>query len=243
MTHVIAEIGVNHMGRVDLAREMIQDVAACGAWGVKFQLYVPELLDARKSVQDQLRGWMLTKRELMSLRRLADRLGLAFGASCFDNPSVELLRSLGPDFQKTACGQWWPGMKRLPVPQFQSYTRAVTPDRGVIPLLCVPRYPACVEDYLPIPYWARGISDHCASDRPDGSFLSRGLGYAEVHVCATHDAPDRDVSIYSHALRRYIANANTIDASIPMERTKVKLKRPIKGQTIAWLRGVKEGES
>jgi hypothetical protein len=245
VTKVIAEIGVNHIGDVALAREMISDASEGGAWGVKFQLYVPELLDARKDVQRKLRGWMLTKRELIALRRMAGAAGLAFGASAFDAPSVELLRSLSPDFQKTACGQAWPGMKRLPVLQIQSYTRTMVPDAGVVPLLCVPKYPSDITDYIPIPSWARGISDHCGDmstcpECPDGAFLSRGMEYCEVHVCCTHDAPDRDVSIFSgSAFRLYVesVNADIADAE-PAARTRVVLKRPIKGQKVAWLRGV-----
>jgi sialic acid synthase SpsE len=243
VTRVIAEIGVNHMGDVAIARQLVEDAAKGGAWGVKVQLYVPELLDARKEKQAELRKWMLTKRELLALRRLAGASGLAFGASCFDNPSVELLKSLAPDFQKTACGQEWPGMKRLPVLQFQSYTRTVGirdcifRGAGIVPFLCVPKYPAHIKDYWPIPAWARGISDHTIGHY--GGALGRGLEYVEVHIGNRADCPDAAVSIRSNALSVYVAIANEKPEDYePVPRTRVVLKRPIKGQRVAWLRGV-----
>ena len=36
---IIAEIGVNHNGKIDLAKEMIQEAANCGADYVKFQTF------------------------------------------------------------------------------------------------------------------------------------------------------------------------------------------------------------
>ena len=42
-TYVIAEIGINHNGDLDLARQMIDAAAAAGCDAVKFQKRTPEL--------------------------------------------------------------------------------------------------------------------------------------------------------------------------------------------------------
>ena len=42
MTHVIAEIGINHNGDMSLARKMIEEAARSGADAVKFQNYSTE---------------------------------------------------------------------------------------------------------------------------------------------------------------------------------------------------------
>lgn len=243
MTRVIAEIGVNHEGDIDRALSMIDDCAEQGVWAVKFQLFVPELLDARPEKVRQLHGWTLNKKEWMRCRRRAAKHGLAFGASCFDDPSVELLRSLGADFQKVACGQRWPTMKWVAPLHFESYTRSMTPRPGVIPLLCVPKYHANLKDYLPIPFWARGISDHTGSPRnypygSGGSSLARGFEYAEVHVTDRSGVPDEVVSWLIGDLKHYMDDANHVDTSEPVRRTRVELDRPINGQRVAWLRGV-----
>ena len=39
LTYIIAEIGVNHNGNVQLAKEMIAQCKKCGANAVKFQTY------------------------------------------------------------------------------------------------------------------------------------------------------------------------------------------------------------
>lgn len=238
MTRVIAEVGVNHMGSVVLAERMFDMAADAGCWGVKLQLYIPELLDARKDVRDRLRGWMLDLDALKHLRRVAGARGLAFGASCFDNPSVDTLEYLEPDFQKTACGQQWPTMRRLQCLQVQSYTHMDTPEPGVTSLICVPQYPCRPFDYLPVPGWALGISDHTHGGFPE---CARGMMYAEVHVMAMTDIvpPDAAVSLNGDELRRYVEVANTpVERHRPAVRTKVALNQQVEGQTVAWLRGV-----
>jgi sialic acid synthase SpsE len=52
-TTVITEIGENHTGDWDLAREMIEEAAAAGADVVKFQSYFGEMVDE----DDPERGW------------------------------------------------------------------------------------------------------------------------------------------------------------------------------------------
>src|SRR5580658_9874668 len=42
-TYVIAEIGINHNGSLDLAKQMIDGAASAGADAVKFQKRTPEL--------------------------------------------------------------------------------------------------------------------------------------------------------------------------------------------------------
>lgn len=241
MTRVIAEIGVNHMGSRSLAERLVHIASAAGCWGVKFQFYIPELLDARKSVQANLREWVLPIAAFRELRSVTAGLGLAFGASCFDNPSVGLLESLEPDFQKTACGQAWPGMRRLPCLQIQSYLHTDTPDPGITPLVCVPKYPCSPFDYLPIPRWAMGISDHVGNGTgfPEGA---RGLEYAEVHVMNldSQTPPDVAVSLSADELKRYVRIANEpVDRGQPVVRHQVNLEVPVAGQSVAWLRGVK----
>ena len=44
MAYIIAEIGFNHNGDVELARKMIHAAAGCGVDAVKFQSWTPESL-------------------------------------------------------------------------------------------------------------------------------------------------------------------------------------------------------
>lgn len=114
MTRFIAEISSNHNGDPRRCRELIQQAAACGCWGVKFQLFrverlfSPEILQT--SEQHRLRRrWELPRYLLPELAAHAHREGLAFGCTPFDLDAVEVLRSQ-VDFLKIASYElpWLP---------------------------------------------------------------------------------------------------------------------------------------
>lgn len=114
--HLIAEIGLNHNGSAELARQMIHQAALSGASMVKFQkrspadLAVSTFLDApfekcpalgqtQRVVRERLE---LTLDEYISLRQYAESLGLIFFASAFDIPSLQFLIEAGVGIIKLA---------------------------------------------------------------------------------------------------------------------------------------------
>ena len=114
--HLIAEIGLNHNGSFDLAKELIHQAAEAGAGFVKFQkrspvdLAMASFLDApfekrpalgktQREVRDRLE---LSLEEYISLREYAESLGLILFASAFDIPSLEFLRQAGVSIIKVA---------------------------------------------------------------------------------------------------------------------------------------------
>ncbi len=114
--HLIAEIGLNHNGSVELARKMIYQAALAGASMVKFQkrspadLAVASFLDApfekcpalgktQRLVRDRLE---LSLEAYVELREYAESLGLIFFASAFDLPSFEFLQQVGVTIIKLA---------------------------------------------------------------------------------------------------------------------------------------------
>ncbi len=107
-TFVIAEIGVNHNGQLDLALELVERMAACGASAVKFQTFKAEALtDSRAAAvayqkasgaDNQLT--MLKKLELgaeehRTIVQHCRRLGIEFMSTAFDAASLDLLCDLG----------------------------------------------------------------------------------------------------------------------------------------------------
>ncbi|MEM6552751.1 MAG: N-acetylneuraminate synthase family protein [Planctomycetota bacterium] len=111
---VIAEIGVNHDGRVDQALGLVRAAADAGADAVKFQLFRPDRLLSREaglaayqegsaeSAAELLSGLTLTVEELATVRDAATGLGLAFVVTPFSPGDVEDLRGLGVDAVKIA---------------------------------------------------------------------------------------------------------------------------------------------
>ena len=81
---IVAEIGINHQGRFQLAKELVRTAADCGAWGVKFQLYTPSKVFADDDLRQEAEMCKLTTDEYVELFQYAQRLGLRCGASVFD---------------------------------------------------------------------------------------------------------------------------------------------------------------
>ncbi len=102
---VVAEIGNNHEGSLERAREMIAAAARAGADAVKFQVITPERLVAPDQEQRlaQLRRFQLSYDQFRDLARTAAGLGLIFLATPFDLEAVRFLEPLVPAY-KIASG-------------------------------------------------------------------------------------------------------------------------------------------
>lgn len=116
-TYVIAEIGVNHNGSLDLAKRLILDAKEAGADGAKFQTFnaaalvshgTPRVKYQIKSDQRQISHFeMLRQLELspqahVILKSYCDEIGIDFLSTPYDERAVNLLVQLGVKFIKTA---------------------------------------------------------------------------------------------------------------------------------------------
>lgn len=115
MTYIIAEIGINHNGSMQLAKELIDKSKASGCNAVKFQkrdiesVYTKEELDALRESpwgttnRQQKEGLEFSIEQYGELQSYTKNLGMDFGVSCWDLKSVELLeKNLKLDFHKVA---------------------------------------------------------------------------------------------------------------------------------------------
>ena len=112
---VIAEIGINHNGSVDEAVKLIDSAADCGAAAVKFQSFRADQLltcsrdryaqqSGEESAYDLLRRCELGFSEQEKLKAYADKRGIMFLSTPFDNESVDFLDGLGVPAFKIASG-------------------------------------------------------------------------------------------------------------------------------------------
>ena len=116
--YVVAEIGHNHQGDLEKAKQLVQTASECGVDAVKFQkrenraLFTREFYD---SPYDNENSFGLTygehrealefgRDEWVELRKFAHGEGVAFIAAPFDPSSAELLEELGVDAFKFASG-------------------------------------------------------------------------------------------------------------------------------------------
>ena len=110
---VIAEIGINHNGSLDLARRLVDGAAAAGADAVKFQKRTPELCTPKSQWHierdtpwgrlpyiEYRRRVELGPREYAELDAHCRERGIVWFASCWDAPSVDFLETFDPPCYK-----------------------------------------------------------------------------------------------------------------------------------------------
>jgi N-acetylneuraminate synthase len=112
--YVIAEVGINHNGDLEIAKRLIREAARVGCDAVKFQkrtiniVYSPELLaEPRespwgKTQRAQKEGLEFNAAQYSELRNLATELGIDFSASAWDLESLKFVHDLKPEFHKVA---------------------------------------------------------------------------------------------------------------------------------------------
>lgn len=112
---VIAEIGINHNGSLELAQKLIEGAARAGCDAVKFQKRTPELCVpleqwnvmrdtpwGRMSYIDYKRRVELGEAEYRHVDALCRKLGIMWFASCWDVPSIEFVERFSPPCYKAA---------------------------------------------------------------------------------------------------------------------------------------------
>jgi N-acetylneuraminate synthase len=112
--YLIAEIGINHHGSVDIAKELI-DIAIGAGWdAVKFQkrtidvVYSPEILEAPRespwgtTQREQKEGIELGKAEYDEIDRYCRGRGIDWFASAWDPESLDFIASYDPPHHKIA---------------------------------------------------------------------------------------------------------------------------------------------
>ena len=108
-TFIVAEIGINHNGSLEIAKKLIDIAVRAGVDAVKFQKRTPELcvpLDAQKHMRETPWGYIsyLEYRDRVEFRlndyreidRYCKQKGIPWFASVWDEPSVDFLRQFDP---------------------------------------------------------------------------------------------------------------------------------------------------
>ncbi|WP_051416426.1 N-acetylneuraminate synthase family protein [Asinibacterium sp. OR53] len=102
-TFIIAEIGINHNGSLDLAKEMIDSAYKAGVDAVKFQTYITEnRVEKSSPIFDILKKCELPFDAFQELKTYSENKGLIFFSTPFDAESVDYLESIGVELYKIA---------------------------------------------------------------------------------------------------------------------------------------------
>lgn len=112
--YLIAEIGINHNGDLDIAKQLIQAAQKAGFDAVKFQkrtidkVYTKEVLDSPrespwgKTQRAQKEGLEFSADQYREIDKYCRELGISWTASCWDVDSQLFLREFKVPFNKVA---------------------------------------------------------------------------------------------------------------------------------------------
>lgn len=117
---VIAEVGVNHNGSIELAKQIIDSVASTDVDIIKFQTVVPELLMVEstpkaeyqkettgetQSAFDMIRALQFSNEEFVELKAYVESKNKQFLSTAFDLGSLDFLHDLGLEIYKIPSGE------------------------------------------------------------------------------------------------------------------------------------------
>jgi len=230
---IIAEAGCNHLGDMDIARQLIACAKLCGANAIKFQTYRTEQLVNPGPIEDFCRQCQLDYQKHVELMRVADDCGIEFLSSAFDIDSLEMLHDLGLKTVKIPSGQMFNHrlLRRAAMLGFEVYmsTGMASLDNVAksvhvlrqtnLPLdkltlfQCTTSYPCkpedvnlCVlEDYRETFGCKLGFSDHTKGSTVAIGAVCFGATVIEKHFAASpKTTPDSEVSMYPFEFSYYV---------------------------------------
>ena len=117
---IIAEIGVNHNGKLSIAKKLIKKAAEAGADVAKFQIFKPEKLvtqkvrkanyqlksSIKKNTQfEMLKRLQLSPKDFFKISKLCKKLNIEFCLSCFDTESLKILKKINVKRIKIPSGE------------------------------------------------------------------------------------------------------------------------------------------
>jgi N-acetylneuraminate synthase len=108
-TYIVAEIGINHNGDIEIAKQLMDVAKAAGINAVKFQKRTPELSTppGQRNVMRETPWGYITyldyrykvefgQEQYREIDRYAREIGLTWFASVWDEPSVDFLEAFDP---------------------------------------------------------------------------------------------------------------------------------------------------
>lgn len=255
--YIIAEMSANHAGSIQRAKEIIHAAKAAGADCIKIQTYTPdtitidcdnEYFQIKKGTWNgenlyQLYGKAYTPWEWQQeLKEEADRVGIDFLSTPFDNTAVDFLESIGIEFYKIASFE----MVDLPLIEYvaskgkpiimstgmgtkeeikEAVEAAVSAGNHQLALLkCSSAYPAVTEDMhlstitdmrekLDYPI---GLSDHSMGHLSACTAVALGACIIEKHFCITREIenPDASFSMTPSEFREMVEEIRRVEAAL-----------------------------
>ncbi len=118
--YIVAEIGCNHNGKKEIAKQLVERAKECGADAVKFQTfkasdliskyapkaeYQKETTGVADSQLEMTAKLELPREDFLELKKYAEGLGLDVFSTPFDMGSIDFLESIGQKLWKIPSGE------------------------------------------------------------------------------------------------------------------------------------------
>lgn len=214
MAKIIAELGWNHMGDVNLGKKMIQAAKESGADYAKFQTWrVSRLIDGpwdtdgRRQIYEKAE---LTKEKHIIFKEHCDKVGIKFLTSCFSVKDIDLVREFcnevkipspeacSTDLLKEAIDKFDHVYLSTGASYLNEYARWSDNDNLTL-MHCVSSYP-CDIDRINLPKFRFlqtltprvGYSGHFTGVDDAIAAISLGATVIEKHLTVDHNLPGRD---------------------------------------------------
>ena len=240
-TTIIAEIGINHNGDVNLAKKIIDAAKNSGVDGIKFQTYEPNLRfkkdnpfikifkDSHIKFDDEIELWDYAKKKKLKVL-----------TTPFDSPSVENCKKFPLDGVKIASFETTNlklvnhigdlGLKTFFATgqnSFQEVKNVIkilkNKAKNIIPMHCISSYPMKVEDAnllvinkLKQENTEVGFSDHSEGHLLAGLAVAMGVKYIEKHFTLdnTLEGPDHSFSMNPKKMKKLVEHVRLVENSM-----------------------------
>ncbi len=217
---IIAEIGQNHMGDMDLAKELIERAKICGADLAKFQLYDSVKLYGKKQEQE------LTEDQANELFEFGKQIGIEVFFSVFDLERVRWCQMMQVQRYKIASRSIF---DRKFIEEVASYGKPIIVscpygndgywkwDMDISSLYCVPEYPTRFEhiNFQKMTQFD-GFSDHTTGIEASQIALVLGAEIIEKHfrLEVNPSSPDYGHSIIPSQLKQLVDFARKVEIAL-----------------------------
>lgn len=256
--YVIAEAGLNHDGKVEQAKELVEAAKKCRADMVKFQIYrTPELCSRSSKAFPIFQSLELSANDWKDIAVYASKVGMAFSASVFGSYGLELIKEMGCGCIKTASsdityGQFLASAARTGLPMVvstgMSYLGEVEEalciirsegNENVALLHCVSNYPTSEEDAnlramltmkksFGVPV---GFSDHTMDDLVPLTAVALGANIIEKHFTLDRGlpGPDHKLSMVPEEFEKMVRDVRRVEKALG-SGAKVPVEKEIAGR-------------
>lgn len=246
---IVAEIGINHNGDIEIAKKMIKIASECGADAVKFQTIIPDEFFSEKNNQELYelsKKWVFNYEQHKLLKRFAEKSGIEFFSTPFGKKSLNILKQIDVKILKISSGDLdnmelittaaktgipliiSTGMSTLS--EIQNTADHLSKMKCNFVLLhCNSSYPSPVRDanLSTIPFFKKifsvpvGYSDHTLGIDACLSAVSMGASIIEKHFTLDKkmEGPDQKLSANPKELKEMISKIRTIEKLIGTPRS------------------------